>query len=180
MRQRRIAYTYMNKMEIIKHNIAKVVVNSGIGRLSQNPNFNDKVLPEVVAEFSVITGQKPALRAARESIAGFKIREGNIVGLMATLRGNRMADFFQKIISVVLPRVRDFRGVPVKAVDGNGNLTIGIKENTVFPEISAEQSKVNFGLQLTVVPKVQNRETAVELYKTIGVPFAKEAVKKTR
>lgn len=170
----------MNKIDIIKQNIAKVVVNSGIGRLSQSPNFNDKVLPEVMAEFAAITGQKPAERTARESIAGFKIREGNIVGLMATLRSARMADFLMKVVSVVLPRVRDFRGIPMKAVDENGNLTIGIKENLVFPEIIAEQSKVNFGLQLTIVPKIQSKETAVALYKEIGVPFAKETVKKSK
>lgn len=170
----------MIKPETIKQLIEKVVVNSGIGRLSQNPNFNDKVLPDLIAEFSAITGQKPAIRPARESIAGFKIREGNIVGLSATLRGKRMADFLMKVISVVLPRVRDFRGVPVKAIDQGGNLTIGIKENIVFPEISAETSKVNFGLQLTVVPKIQNKAKAIEFYKSIGVPFAKETIKKPR
>jgi large subunit ribosomal protein L5 len=168
----------MIKPETIKQFIEKVVVNSGIGRLSQNPNFNDKILPDVIAEFGAITGQKPATRPARESIAGFKIREGNIVGLSATLRGNRMADFLMKVVSVVLPRVRDFRGVPVKAVDRRGNLTIGIKENIVFPEISAEISKTSFGLQLTVVPKVQNREKAMDFYKSLGIPFAKEIVKK--
>lgn len=170
----------MKHSDLIKQFIEKVAVNSGIGRLSQNPNFNDKVLPELISEFSIITGQKPSIRAARESIAGFKIREGNVVGLMATLRGGRMADFLSKVISVVLPRVRDFRGIPAKAVDQNGNLTIGIKENIVFPEISAETSKVSFGLQLTVVPKIQNKTKAMEFYKSIGIPFAKETVKKSK
>lgn len=162
------------KRDLILKNLEKVVVNSGIGRLSQSANFEDKVLPDIESEFASITGQKGLRRAARISIAGFKIREGAFVGIMATLRGKKMADFAEKVIGIVLPRVRDFRGIDMKNVDGNGNLTIGFKDQLVFPEISAETAKVNFGLQATFVPKIQNREKAVELFKSIGVPFKKK------
>ncbi len=161
----------MNKGLKIK--IEKVVVNSGIGRLTQQANFSDKILPDVIKEFAEITGQKPELREAKKSIAGFKIREGMTVGLKATLRGSRMEAFLQKLIHVVLPRVRDFRGLDKKAVDEHGNLTIGVKENIVFPEISAEISRVSFGMEITIVPKLQKRESALEIYAEMGVPFKK-------
>ena len=157
----------------LKIKIEKVVVNSGIGRLTQQANFSDKILPDVIKEFAEITGQKPELREAKKSIAGFKIREGMTVGLKATLRGSRMEAFLQKLIHVVLPRVRDFRGLDKKAVDEHGNLTIGVKENIVFPEISAEISRVSFGMEITIVPKLQKRESALEIYAEMGVPFKK-------
>jgi large subunit ribosomal protein L5 len=159
--------------ENIYSKIEKVVVNSGIGRLSQQANFSDKLLPELESEFAAIVGQRGATKGARISIAGFKIREGNVVGIMATLRGARMELFLKKVINIVLPRVRDFRGIDAKGVDKNGNLTIGLKEHLVFPEVSPETSKVGFGLQLTIVPKVQKRAEAMELYKEIGIPFKK-------
>lgn len=159
--------------ENIYSKIEKVVVNSGIGRLSQQSGFSDKILPEIEREFAAITGQKGALRAARKSIAGFKIREGNFVGIMTTLRGKRMETFLKKVIGIVLPRVRDFRGIDSKSIDGSGNITIGLKEQVVFPEISAEATKVNFGLQMIIVPKIQKKDKAVELYKEIGIPFKK-------
>lgn len=158
--------------------LEKVVVNAGIGRLSQTANFTDKILPEVIAEFSAITGQKPMLRGARKSIAGFKMREGNIVGLKATLRGKRMMDFISRLINSALPRVRDFRGLDSKAVDENGNLTIGVKEHIVFPEVNIETVKTNFGLEATIVPRLRNRDEALELYKQLGVPFKKQGHKK--
>lgn len=156
----------MNQLE-------KVVINTGIGRLSQQANFEDKILPEVMKDFSLITGQKPATRPARQSIAGFKIRAGMIIGLKTTLRGRRMQQFLERLTKIALARVRDFRGVDLKSVDKNGNLTIGIKEQTVFPEISPETSRYDFGLEITVVPKFRNREGAVDLYKSIGIPFKK-------
>ncbi len=159
----------------MKNKLEKIVVNSGIGRLSTaSPNFPEKVLPEIVKDFAALTGQKPATRAARQSIAGFKIREGQIVGLQVTLRGKRMTDFLEKIVKVVLPRVRDFRGIDLKNIDSRGNLNLGIKENVVFPEINPEVSKAGFGLQITVVPKaVKSREEAVRLYRELGVPLKK-------
>ncbi len=156
-----------------KNQLEKVVVNAGIGRLSQSAGFTDKILPELEAEFASFTGQKPVLKTAKKSIAGFKIREGNVVGIMATLRGVRMVGFINKLVNIALPRVRDFRGVPLKNVDKNGNLTIGIKEHIVFPEVNAESSKLNFGLQATIVPKVRGRGKALDLYKLIGIPFSK-------
>lgn len=159
--------------KIVQH-IEKISVNSGVGRMTQMPNFSEKVLPEIQKEFAAITGQKPALRAAKQSIAGFKIREGVVVGMHATLRGKRMAAFLEKIIHVILPRVRDFRGINPNSIDEGGNLTIGLREHTIFPEINAEQSKFSFGLQITIVPKTEkNKDAALALYKEIGTPFEK-------
>lgn len=153
--------------------IEKIVVNSGIGKLSSQPNF-DKILPEVINDIALITGQKPAIRPAKVSIAGFKIRTGMVVGLKATLRRKKMIDFLNKLIKVVFPRIRDFRGIDLTNVDGRGNLTIGIKEHIVFPEINPEQTKVNIGLQVTVVPKqIKSREEAIQFYKELGMPFKK-------
>jgi len=157
----------------------KAVVNSGFGKLSQTANFEEKMLPNITKDFAAITGQQPSARPARMSISSFKLREGNIIGLKATLRRARMKQFVEKFLKVVLPRVRDFHGIPMKNVDEGGNLTIGVKENIVFPEINPEHSVANFGVQVTLVPKdIKNRAQAIELYKEIGVPFAKEIVAK--
>ena len=158
----------------LKNKIEKVVINCGIGRLATNTNnFEEKVLPDLIKELSLIAAQKPAARSAKKSIAGFKLRMGNVVGLKATLRGKRMEQFLGRLIKVVLPRVRDFRGIDLKNVDGSGNLNIGIKEHLVFPEINPEESRVNFGLQITIVPNVKSREEAIELYRKLGVPLKK-------
>ncbi len=155
--------------------LQKIVVNTGIGRLStSNAHFEEKILPEIIAEFKAITGQQPALRKARASIAGFKLRQGMIVGMNATLRGKRMRDFLERLNAIVLPRVRDFRGIDPKNIDGNGNLTIGIKEHTAFPEIVPENSKIDFGLEVTMVPLVRGRERSIALYEALGVPLKKE------
>lgn len=164
--------TYEQFMNLAKRDLEKVVVNSGIGRIAQQANFNEK-LPVMEKEFALIVGQKPAERPARQSIAGFKMRAGNIVGIMATLRGRRMADFLMRTINVVIPRMRDFRGIALQNVDQEGNLTIGIKEHIVFPEMNGEALKVNFGIQMTLVPQMRGREKALELYKALGVPFSK-------
>lgn len=160
--------------ENIFRQLDKVVINSGIGRLAQQANFEDKLLPAVEEEFATIIGQHGVVKTAKISIAGFKIREGNIVGIMATLRGQKMEAFLKKVINIVLPRVRDFRGIDPKVIDGNGNLTIGLKEHLVFPELSPETSKVSFGLQITIVPKIQSYEKSQELYKKMGIPFKKK------
>lgn len=153
--------------------LEKIVINTGIGRLSVKPNFQEKILPEVIKELALITGQKPAYRPVRQSSAGFKVRQGTIVGLKVTLRGRRMAEFFHKLIAVVLPRLRDFRGLAASNVDAHGNLSIGIREQTVFPEISAEHTSLDFGLQVTVVPRSQHLQKALALYRTLGVPLKK-------
>lgn len=156
--------------------LEKAVVNVGIGRLSTQPNFDDKILPEIINEISSITGQKPSLRPAQKSISGFKLRQGMVVGLKTTLRGKYMNSMVCKIINSVLPRVRDFRGISESAVDKSGNLNIGFKEHLVFPEISPEHSKVNFGLQITLVPRIsiKNKAAAIDFYKKIGIPFKKK------
>ena len=153
--------------------LEKIVVNVGVGRLSQAPNFSDKILPEIDKELALIAGQKPSPRGAKQSIAGFKIRAGNVVGLKVTLRGKRMRDFLSRLVNIALPRVRDFRGVDLKNVDKSGNLSIGFREHSVFPEINLETSRVNFGLEVTLVPKIRIREKAIEAYRQLGVPFKK-------
>ncbi len=159
----------------LKNKLEKAVVNVGIGRFSTQPNFEDKFVPEIERELSSITGQKPSLRSAQKSIAGFKLRQGTVVGLKTTLRGKRMDSMVSKIVNVALPRVRDFRGIDTKAIDKNGNLNIGLKDHLVFPEIVPEHSKVNFGMQITLVPKfpIKENAAAIEFYKKIGVPFKK-------
>mgnify|MGYP001589661423 FL=1 len=151
--------------------LEKVVVNVGTGRFSALPNFEDKTLPELIKELSLITGQKPSARSATKSIAGFKLRAGTVVGLKITLRKKRMNEFIKKLLNIALPRVRDFRGIKRESVDANGNLTIGLKDHFIFPEIIPELSKVNFGMEITFVPKIQNKEKAVELYKELKIPF---------
>lgn len=154
--------------------VDKVVVNTGIGRLAAQPNFSDKILPSVVNDFAAITGQKPRTRPAKKSISGFKLREGTVVGLQSTLRRHRAKEFIEKIIKVVLPRVRDFRGINLKNIDERGNLSFGIRETLVFPEISQEISKTAFGLEITIVPKrVKTRSEAIEIYKELGLLFEK-------
>ena len=154
----------------------KIVVNVGVGRMAtSNAHFEEKVLPEIVSEFKAVTGQKPALRHAVKSIAGFKLRQGTVVGMNATLRGKRMRDFLERLNAIVFPRVRDFRGIPTRCIDANGNLTIGIREHVAFPEIVPENSKVDFGMEVTLVLKVQDKdkERAVALYHTLGIPLQK-------
>ena len=160
--------------DAIRANIQKVVVNVGTGRLSSQPHFEDKILPEVVKEFAVITGQKPRTNPAKKSIAGFKVREGAIVGISATIRGWRMAAFIDRLNRIVFPRIRDFRGLSLSNIDGRGNLTVGIKEHIVFPEVNQEDSKFAFGLQVSVVPRfVNGRGEAIELYRKLGFPLKK-------
>ena len=161
----------------------KITVNTGIGRLAtSNAHFEEKVLPEIIAEFKAVTGQQPALRHAAKSIAGFKLREGTIVGMNATLRGKRMRDFLERLNAIVFPRVRDFRGIPTKCIDANGNLTIGIREHVAFPEIVPENSKVDFGMEVSFVLKVQdkNKEKAVAIYHALGLPLQKPKEPKSK
>lgn len=154
--------------------LEKIVINTGLGRASQMPSFVEKILPEIEREFALLTGQKPSRRPARLSISGFKLREGQIIGLKATLRGKRMYAFLDKLCKVVLPRLRDFKGIDLKNIDAQGNLNIGLKEHVVFPEINQDTSSVNFGLQITCVAgNVRTREQAIELYRKLGIPFKK-------
>lgn len=163
----------IKKQSLKSSGLEKIVVNVGVGKLSSQSNFQDKILPEITKELSLISGQKPMLRSARMSIAGFKLRAGTPVGLKTTLRKKRMDDFLSKLIQIVLPRVRDFRGLKPESIDPSGNLTIGLKEHLVFPEVSPETSKTNFGLEITLVPKLRGKEKAVALYKELRIPFSK-------
>lgn len=158
-----------NTFELPK--IIKVVINVGTGKMRTNPKFNE------IAEASLasITGQKPAPRIARKAISGFKVREGEKVGLIVTLRGKKMSDFITKLANIVLPRMRDFRGLKVKGFDGQGNFTLGIAEQIVFPEISHEKSEVLHGMSITVKTTAKNSEEGRELLKAWGFPFEKGA-----
>ncbi|MFA5084026.1 MAG: 50S ribosomal protein L5 [Candidatus Paceibacterota bacterium] len=168
----------MSKPNLIKNNIEKIVVNVGVGKLRQQGQFEEKILPEIISELSLITGQKPITRPAKKAIAGFKTRLGDVVGLKVTLRGRRMFDFFTRFVNVVLPRIKDFRGLEPKIIDASGNLSVGVGDQLVFPEIDADATKVDFGLEITIVPKIKIREKAVGLYKELGVPLRVPALTK--
>lgn len=154
-----------NDFEVPK--IKKVVVNIGIGKFLKDSNQ----VVDITKTLENITGQKPLVTKARLSIAGFKIREGLEVGLKVTLRGKRMWDFIEKLVGAALPRVRDFHGLKLKSVDGNGNLNIGIKEHLIFPEILPEQVKNIFGLEVTIVTDAKSKEMGEKLFKMMKFPF---------
>ncbi len=157
------------------HHLEKIVISTGLGKMRQNnAQFEEKVLPEVIHELGLIAGQRPAVRPAKKSIAAFKMRAGDVIGVSATLRGKRMDDFFNRLTSIVLPRVRDFRGIRVSQVDSSGNLTIGLREHTVFPEINPETSKVNFGVEMTFVADTKTREEGIQFFRDRGMPMEKK------
>ena len=168
-------FSYTSSMAVPK--LEKVVINTGLGHVisSKGPTEQVKFMNDVIAkDLAMITGQKPVATKAKKSIAGFKLRQGTLIGAKTTLRGSRMYDFIDRLINVVLPRSRDFRGLSIKSVDGNGNLTIGIKEHIFFPEISIEQIKQSFGLEITIVTTAHTKEEGVELFTQLGFPFQKE------
>ncbi|MFA8438908.1 50S ribosomal protein L5 [Pueribacillus sp. YX66] len=160
-------FNYSSVMEVPK--IEKIVVNMGVGDAVQNP----KVLDSAVEELAAITGQKPLITKAKKSIAGFKLRDGMPIGAKVTLRGERMYDFLDKLISVSLPRVRDFRGVSKKAFDGRGNYTLGIKEQLIFPEIDYDKVNKVRGMDVVIVTTAKTDEEARELLAELGMPFQK-------
>lgn len=156
------------------HRLEKIVIATGVGRLRQRPGFEDNLLPEIIKELALITGQKPAIRKAKQSVAGFKVREGDIVGLKTTLRGKRMKDFLARLVGFVLPRIRDFRGIDPKSIDAQGNLTIPIREHIVFPEINSDEVKVDFGLEVTLVSTIKSAKGALDFYKELGIPLKQD------
>jgi len=164
-------FGYKNKMMVPK--IEKVVINTGIGKLLQgiDPAKRSSVIKELSSELALISGQKPVLTRAKKAISGFKIKKGSPVGLKVTLRGDRMYDFLERLINFALPRSRDFQGIKSSAIDKEGNLTIGIKEHIVFPEIQPEKSKIIFGLEVTSVSNAKTREEAIELFRLMGFPI---------
>ncbi|HEY3974715.1 MAG TPA: 50S ribosomal protein L5 [Candidatus Sulfotelmatobacter sp.] len=145
----------------------KIVVNMGVGEATQN----SKVLDPAVNELGQITGQKPVTTKARKSIAAFKVREGQSIGAMVTLRGDRMYEFFDRLVNIVLPRVRDFKGVSTKSFDGRGNYTIGLHDQLIFPEISYEKVDKQKGMNVTIVTTAANDNQARTLLKHMGMPF---------
>lgn len=157
--------------------LEKVVINAGVGRLSNMPNFEDKILPDIMRDLATITGQKAKINKARKSIAGFKIRQNQIVGISVTLRRKKMVDFFERLIKIVLPRVRDFIGIDAKSIDEGGVLNIGLKEQYVFPEIDTDKSTLTFPLGVNIVPKVKNRKMAEENLRALGMPLKKPKTK---
>ena len=169
-------FSYKSSMAAPK--ITKVVVNTGIGRLISGKGATEqkKAMEIVQKDLAVICGQTPSPTKAKKSIAGFKLRQGTPIGLRATLRGTRMYDFLDRLVNVVLPRSRDFRGLKRSAVDENGNLTIGIKEHIFFPEISPEKIQSMFGLEITIVTTAKTKEEGMELFLQLGFPFEKQDI----
>ncbi len=163
----------LKKILAVKNDMAlpkllKIVVATGTG------SAKDKKRNELVVDrLTKITGQKPSARKAKKSIASFKLRQGDVIGHMVTLRGARMYGFLDKFINVAVPRTRDFRGISIDAVDNMGNLSIGVKEHIVFPETAEEDLKDIFGLQIILVTTAKNKKTAIDFFKAIGIPFKK-------
>ncbi|WP_066072334.1 50S ribosomal protein L5 [Neobacillus soli] len=160
-------FNYKSVMEVPKLN--KIVVNMGVG----DAVANAKALDNAVEELATITGQKPVVTRAKKSIAGFRLREGMPIGAKVTLRGARMYEFLDKLVSVSLPRVRDFRGISKKAFDGRGNYTLGIKEQLIFPEIDYDKVSKVRGMDIVIVTTANTDEESRELLTQFGMPFQK-------
>lgn len=158
-------FGYKNVMQVPR--IQKVVINMGLGEATSNP----KLIDSAVVELSAITGQKPVVTRAKKSIATFKLRENMPIGVMVTLRKERMWEFLDRLITLSLPRVRDFRGVSPRAFDGAGNYTLGLKEQIVFPEIDFDRVDKIKGMNITVVTSAKTNEEAKELLGQLGMPF---------
>lgn len=148
--------------------LIKIVINTGVGRMREA-----KQREEIVRDFALIIGQKSVPTLARKAIASFKTREGMVIGYKATLRGRRMHDFLKRLIHIALPRTRDFRGIKESALDEHGNLTIGIAEHTVFPEVDTEHSFTPFGFEISIATTAKTREEALVFFRSLGVPFQK-------
>ncbi len=160
-------FGYKNEMEIPK--LDKIVINMGVGEAKENA----KLLDAAVADMTAIAGQKPVITKAKNSIANFKIREGQGIGCKVTLRGERMYDFLDRLVNLALPRVRDFRGVNADSFDGRGNYALGIKEQIIFPEIEYDKVDKIRGMDIIVVTTAKTDEEARELLRFFGMPFAK-------
>lgn len=160
-------YNYKSVMEVPK--LEKIVINMGVG----DATSNSKLLEAAVADLTQISGQKPVVTKARKSIAGFKIREGQSIGCKVTLRGENMYNFMDKLVSISLPRVRDFRGVSPKAFDGRGNYTMGIKEQLIFSEIDYDNVVKVRGMDIVFVTTAKTNEEAYDLLSLLGIPFRK-------
>jgi len=158
-------FGYRNVMQVPR--LSKVVVNMGLGDAIENV----KVIETAAAEIGIITGQKPVVTKARKSIANFKLREGVPIGVMVTLRRDRMYQFLDKLIAIALPRVRDFKGVSPRGFDGRGNYTLGIKEQIMFPEVNYDKIDKIRGMNITIVTTARSDEEGLELLRLMGMPF---------
>ena len=161
-------FNYKNVNQVPK--LVKITINGGLGDVKDNA----KGVQQVQQELTQIAGQKPVLTTAKKSVANFKVRQGMNVGIKVTLRGERMYEFFDKLVSIALPRVRDFKGVPTKSFDGRGNYAMGVKEQLIFPEIQYDQVEKVRGFDLCFVTTAQTDEEARELLRELGMPFKAE------
>jgi large subunit ribosomal protein L5 len=159
-------FGYKSPMAVPK--LSKIIVNMGLGEAVTDP----KILDRAVEELATITGQKPVITKARKSIAGFKLRAGMPIGCMVTLRKERMYEFFERLVNIALPRVRDFKGVSPKAFDGRGNYTLGVREQLIFPEINYDKVDKLRGLSIAIVTTAKTDEEGYQLLKELGVPFS--------
>ncbi len=159
-------YGYVNAMQAPR--IEKIVISTGIGKVS-----DPKQIELIQDRLARITGQKAAPRGAKKSVASFKVRAGDIVGYQVTLRGARMRDFFDKLVNIALPRMRDFRGLNAKAIDELGNITLGLPEHTIFPETSDEEQRNVFGIAVTIVTSARSKHEAEALLRALGLPLKK-------
>ncbi len=160
-------FGYKNKMQVPR--LEKITLNIGLGEAKDNP----KALESAINDLTVIAGQKPVVTVARKSIANFKLREGNKIGVKVTLRGQKMYDFLDKLMNVALPRVRDFRGVKSNAFDGRGNYALGLKEQLIFPEIEYDKVDAIRGMDISIVTTAQTDEEAKAFLERMGMPFAR-------
>ena len=160
-------FAYRNVVQVPR--VLKVVLNIGLGEATQNA----KALDAASEDLATITGQKPVITRAKRSIANFKIREGNPIGLMVTVRGDRMWEFLDRLLNAVLPRIRDFRGVSPKAFDGRGNFSLGIREQLIFPEIEYDKVDRVRGLQINIITTASNDEAGTRLLELLGMPFSR-------
>lgn len=158
-------FNYKNKMQAPR--MVKIIVNMGLGDAIQNI----KILENAAQELSMIVGQKPVITKAKKSIATFKLRKGMPIGCMVTLRQDRMYEFFDRLVNVAVPRIRDFRGISSKAFDGRGNFSMGIKEQFIFPEVDFDKIEKVTGMNITIVTSAKTDEEARALLKRMGVPF---------
>ncbi|MGI9145910.1 MAG: 50S ribosomal protein L5 [Chloroflexota bacterium] len=161
-------FNYQNTMEVPR--VAKVSVNVGVGEAISNA----KALDATVRDVGIITGQKPVVKKAKKSIAQFKLREGQQVGVMVTLRGERMWEFLDRLMNAALPRTRDFRGVPSRSFDGRGNFTLGLREQLIFPEINYDQVDKARGLEVSIVTTARSDQEARRLLELLGMPFQRD------
>jgi len=164
----RKSFDYKNIMQVPR--IEKVVVNIGVGEALDNP----KALEAAVSDLMIVTGQKPVMNKARKSIANFKLREGRLIGVKVTLRGDRMWSFLDRLVNTALPRVRDFRGVSANAFDGRGNYTLGLRDQLIFPEVDYDKIDKLRGMEVTIVTTAKTDDQARTLLRLLGMPFSKK------